>query len=160
MLLGVAFFSFIMGNFVTISDKQSRKMSVYQMKHTIMITQASVLAIYSFVNQRHKTANSKEFVCSPGVTAVQPALQPSLVLLASVWKNISMTLLVLLMLAGREEPQAFPNKVVPSPSVILTKSHGQVVMLPQSRTSKWVNSSSNIFPIFTSIVCVFSKLFE
>lgn len=26
MLLGVAFFSFIMGNFVTISDKQSRKM--------------------------------------------------------------------------------------------------------------------------------------
>lgn len=26
MLLGVAFFSFIMGNFVTISDKQDRKM--------------------------------------------------------------------------------------------------------------------------------------
>ena len=136
---------------VSQSDKQSRRMSVCQMKHTTMITKASVLAIYSFVNQRHKTANSKEFVCSPGVTALQLALQPSLVLLASVLKNISMTLLVLLMLAGREEPQAFPNKVVPSPSVILSLSLQPSVL-------NAVNCKSITSPSSTCIVAVLPQL--
>ena len=66
----------------------------------------------------------------PGVTAIQLRLQPVLVPLASVWKNISTVLVLVVMVDGwkypgldgsnEEEPQLLSIKVVPSPSVILT----------------------------------------
>ena len=68
--------------------------------------------------QKSKVDISKR-ACKPGVTAVQLMLQPVLVVSPSVM-NISSTLLVLLvMAAGREEPQLFSIKVVPSPSRIV-----------------------------------------
>ena len=66
----------------------------------------------------------------PGVTAIQVRLQPLVVALASVWKNISTVLVLVVTVGGwkykeedgssEEEPQLLSIKVVPSPSVILT----------------------------------------
>ena len=104
---------------------------------------------------------------SPRVTALQLRLQPVVVSLPSVWKNISTLLLLVIMIGGRkysdqdgsceEKPQLLFIKVVPSPSVILTKSHEQVV-ISQAQTAKWVNSSLNIFPLSTSSISVLSRL--
>ena len=68
--------------------------------------------------QKSKVDISKR-ACKPGVTAVQLTLHPVLVSLPSVL-NTSLTILVLVvMAAGREEPQLFSIKVVPSPSMIV-----------------------------------------
>ena len=74
---------------------------------------------------------------SPGVTALQLRLQPGLVPSLFVWKKISTLLLLVVMIGGMkyqeedgsEYPQLLSIKVVPSPSVILTKSHEQLVIL-------------------------------
>ena len=49
-------------------------------------------------------------------------LQPFFVLLLSVLNSMLMTLLLLLSLVGRVEPQALPIKVVPFPSVMVRLS--------------------------------------
>ena len=59
------------------------------------------------------------FIHTPGLTALQLTLQPFSVPAACVLKNKLTILLVLAMLVGRVEPQAFSNKAVPSPSVIV-----------------------------------------
>ena len=56
---------------------------------------------------------------TPCVSALQLTLQPFSVPAALVLKNKLTILLVLVMLVGRVEPQAFSNKAVPSPSVIV-----------------------------------------
>ena len=67
--------------------------------------------------QKSKVDISKR-ACKPGVTAVQWTLQPVLVVQPSVL-NISLTILVLVVTAaGRDQPQLFSIKVVPSPSMI------------------------------------------
>jgi len=78
---------------------------------------------------------------TPGVTALHLTLQPVLVSLSSVLNTSLTTLLVLVMLGGREElilwspitmlpsrggPQLFSIKVVPSLSVIVRWSLSQV----------------------------------
>ena len=85
-----------------------------------------------------------------------------------VWKKISTLLLPVVKIGGRkyqredgsekEEPQLLSIKIVPSPSVTLTKSHAQISSPSQGQTEKEVNSSLNIFPLSTSIVCVLSRL--
>ena len=64
--------------------------------------------------------------CKPGVTAVQLRLHPvQPVPLPSVL-NTSLTIMVLVVMgAGREEPQLFSIKVVPSPSRIVRWSQKQ-----------------------------------
>ena len=104
-----------------------------------------------FWSKRHQTANSKDDDYSPCVTALHLALQPSAVLSTSVSKNISMTLLALLILVGREEPQALPNKAVPSPSVILSLSLQFAVL-------NAVNCKSITIPSSTCIATVFLRL--
>ena len=59
------------------------------------------------------------YLHKPDVTALQLTAQPGLEPLASVLKCISTVLLLLLISAGREDPQLFSIKVVPSPSVIV-----------------------------------------
>ena len=56
---------------------------------------------------------------TPCGRALQLTLQPFSVPAALVLKNKWTTLLVLVTFVGRVEPQAFSNKAVPSPSVIV-----------------------------------------
>ena len=73
-------------------------------------------------------------VFKPGALAVHVMFQPVFEFIPSVWKKISTLLLLVFMIGGEkckeadgsESPQLLSIKVVPSPSVILTKSHGQV----------------------------------
>jgi len=55
----------------------------------------------------------------PGATARQRTLQPVLVVSPSVLNSSQRKLLLLLMVAGKEDPQLFLNKIDPSPSVIV-----------------------------------------
>ena len=102
------------------------------------------------------------FRFKPGVTAVQLRLHPVCVpALPFMWKKIITVLLLVVMVCGwkyslcdrgfEEEPQLFSIKIVPSPSVILTKSFLQ--LRPHS-TSNWVNSSLIVFPLSTFSVYV------
>ena len=61
----------------------------------------------------------QDYPNSPGVTALQLTLQPVIVLESSVLNTRLTMLLVLLISAGKELPQLFSIKVVPSPSVIV-----------------------------------------
>ena len=63
---------------------------------------------------------------TPGVTALQLTLQPLAVPLALVLNNVLTTLVRLVMLLGRVDPQVFASKVVPSPSVIVRLSKAQL----------------------------------
>jgi len=67
-------------------------------------------------------------------------------------KRLTM-LLVLLMAAGKELPHPFSIKVVPSPSVIVRWSHGQVE--PHRSMANAVNCNEMISPSSTCIVSVF-----
>ena len=68
--------------------------------------------------QKSKVDISKR-ACKPGVTAVQWTLHPVFVLSQLVLNTSLIILVLLVMAAGREEPQLFSIKVVPSPSVIV-----------------------------------------
>ena len=103
--------------------------------------------------QKSKVDISKR-ACKPGVTAVQLTLQPVLVVSPSVM-NISLTILVLVVTAaGREEPQLFSIKVVPSPSVIVRWS----LQEPEEWISKAENVKERMSPCSTSIISVRSRL--
>ena len=71
-----------------------------------------------------------------------------------------MRLLVLVMVAGREEPQVFSIKVVPSPSMIVRWSLQMVKLDAElDSMSNAANCKDMISPSSTCIVSVFSRLF-
>ena len=96
------------------------------------------------------------YLHKPDVTALQLTAQPGLEPLASVLKYISTVLLLLLISSGREDPQLFSIKVVPSPSVIVRWSYSQVEWGSMSNA---VNCSEMTSPSSTFIVSVLSTLF-
>lgn len=91
---------------------------------------------------------------TPGVTALQLTLQPLSVTLELALNNALTTLVTLVMLLGRVEPQVFFIKGVPSPSVIvrLSKPH-----LEWGSMLNAVNCNSITSPCLTCIVSVFAK---
>ena len=94
----------------------------------------------------------------PGSTALQVIFQPVIVsepLRLSVLNKRLTTLLVLLRAAGKELPQLFSIKVVPSPSVIVRWSQSQVES--HHSMSNAVNCNEMISPSSTCIVSVFSR---
>ena len=64
-------------------------------------------------------------------------------------------LLMLVMAAGREEPQLFSVKVVPSPSMIVRWSKAQV---ESDSMSNAVNCNDRMSPSSTCMISVFFKL--
>ena len=109
-------------------------------------------------------------ISKPGGIALQLRLHPILAPLAFVRKKTSTRLLLEVTLGGlknaqcdgstADQPQLLSIKVVPSPSVILTKSQAHVStgVWPQAQTSKLVNSSLSVIPLATSMISVMSTL--
>ena len=99
----------------------------------------------------------------PGSTALQLIFHPVILsepLRLSVLNKRLTTLLLLIMVAGRQEPQVFSIKVVPSPSVMVRWSQAQSppVGLEHCSMSKAVNCRIRISPSFTRNICFFSRL--